>query len=78
MSLLGIRKGVRRSERYVNGKQVAEQEMPTMHIGTYSLAETFDIGLDSCTWVSRIYEGSFPFFGELGRVTITLTDGLRR
>ena len=58
----------------MNGKKVAEQQMPTMHISTYSLAETFDIGRDTGTQVSRIYEGPFPFVGELDRVTIKLTD----
>ena len=59
---------------YVNGEKVAEQEMPQMHIATYSLAETFDIGLDTGTQVSRLYEGPFPFNGELDRVTIQLND----
>ncbi len=45
-----------------------------MHISTYSLAETCDIGRDTGTQVSRIYEGPFPFNGELDRVVITLTD----
>ncbi len=60
---------------YVNGKKVDQKEMPQMHISTYSLAETFDVGRDTGTQVSRIYTGSpFPFTGELDRVTITLTD----
>ena len=59
---------------FVNGKKVDEREMPRMHISTYSLAETFDIGRDTGTQVSRIYEGPFPFVGELDRVVITLTD----
>ncbi|MEE8304985.1 MAG: sulfatase/phosphatase domain-containing protein, partial [Candidatus Tectomicrobia bacterium] len=59
---------------FVNGKKVDEREMPRMHISTYSLAETFDIGRDTGTQVSRIYEGPFPFNGELDRVVITLTD----
>jgi arylsulfatase len=61
-------------ELYVNGQKVAEHEMPRMHISTYSLAETFDIGIDTGTQVSRIYDGPFPFIGELDKVTITLTD----
>jgi arylsulfatase len=63
-------------ELYVNGKKVDETEMPKMHISTYSLAETFDIGFDYGTQVDRNYEGSpFPFQGgELDRVVITLTD----
>jgi len=61
-------------ELYVNGVKVASEEMPTMHISTYSLAETFDVGRDTGTQVSRLYEGPFPFVGLLDRVTITLTD----
>jgi hypothetical protein len=62
-------------ELYVNGEKVDEIEMPQMHISTYSLAETFDVGIDYGTQVDPAYEGSpFPFTGELDRVKITLTD----
>ena len=61
-------------ELYVNGKKVAEQNMPRMHISTYSLAETFDVGRDTGTQVSRIYQDPFPFVGKLDKVVIKLTD----
>jgi arylsulfatase len=61
-------------ELYVNGEKVDEAEMPRMHISTYSLAETFDVGRDTGTQVSKFYEGPFPFKGDIDRVTITLTD----
>jgi arylsulfatase len=62
-------------ELFVNGRKVDTVDMPQMHIATYSLAETFDVGLDTGTQVDRAYEGSpFPFNGDLDRVTITLTD----
>ena len=62
-------------ELYVNGEKVSEHKMPQMHISTYSLAETFDVGLDTGTQVSKIYAGDpFPFNGEIDRVKITLTD----
>jgi arylsulfatase len=62
-------------ELYVNGKKVDEQYMPQMHISTYSLAETFDVGRDTGTQVSKIYVGDpFEFNGEIDRVVITLTD----
>jgi hypothetical protein len=62
-------------ELFVNGTKVDETEMPKMHISTYSLAETFDIGIDYGTQVDPNYQGSpFPFTGELDRVKITLTD----
>ncbi len=61
-------------ELFVNGTKVAETDMPQMHISTYSLAETFDVGRDTGTQVSRRYEGPFPFVGALDRVIIRLTD----
>lgn len=61
-------------ELYVNGKKVDEKAMPKMHISTYSLAETFDIGRDTGTQVSKLYTGPSPFKGALDKVTITLTE----
>ena len=61
-------------ELYVNGEMVDETEMPKMHISTYSLAETFDVGRDTGTQVSKHYKGPFPFSGVLDRVVITLTE----
>jgi arylsulfatase len=62
-------------ELYVNGDKVDEVDMPAMHISTYSLAETFDIGCDTGTQVDPVYDGGpFPFTGELGKVTIRLTQ----
>ncbi|MCZ6894576.1 MAG: hypothetical protein O7H40_11090, partial [Gammaproteobacteria bacterium] len=51
-----------------------EVEMPQMHISTYSLAETFDVGRDTGTQVSDLYTGIFEFEGELDRVIITVSD----
>ena len=62
-------------ELYVNGEKVDETDMPEMHRSTYSLAETFDIGMDTGTQVDPDYEGSpFAYTGVLDRVSITLTD----
>jgi arylsulfatase len=61
-------------ELYVNGEKVDEVEMPQMHIATYSLAETFDIGRDTGTQVSDLYTGVFKFDGALDRVIITVSD----
>ncbi|MEE9533918.1 MAG: arylsulfatase, partial [Acidimicrobiia bacterium] len=61
-------------ELYVNGQKVDEVDMPQMHIATYSLAETFDIGRDTGTQVSRLYRDPFPFVGALDRVIIMLMD----
>ncbi len=49
--------------------------MPAMHIATYSLAETFDIGRDTGTQVDPTYAGHpYPFSGALDKVVITLTN----
>ena len=61
-------------ELYVNGKKVDEKTMPKMHISTYSLAETFDVGRDTGTQVSKLYTGPSPFKGALDKVTITLSE----
>ncbi|MCH8073370.1 MAG: sulfatase-like hydrolase/transferase [Proteobacteria bacterium] len=61
-------------ELYVNDEKVDQVEMPTMHISTYSLAETFDIGRDTGTQVSRLYTGIFKFDGGLDRVIFLLSD----
>jgi arylsulfatase len=62
-------------ELYVNGEKVDEDYFDFMHISTYSLAETFDVGMDSGTQVDPIYAGSpFPFTGTIDKVVATLTD----
>ncbi len=62
-------------ELYVNGEKVDEEYFEMMHISTYSLAETFDVGMDSGTQVDKDYEGSpFAFTGKLDKVVVTLTD----
>jgi arylsulfatase len=63
-----------KGELYVNGESVDEVEMPEMHRSTYSLAETFDVGIDTGTQVSKIYKGPNKFKGDLDRVVITLTQ----
>ena len=63
-------------ELFVNGEKVDTVEMPVMHMSTYSLAETFDIGRDTGTQVSTLYHDPFVFDGTLDRVSINLTgDG---
>ena len=61
-------------ELYINGEKVAEAEMPKMHISTYSLAETFDVGRDTGTQVSKKYTDPFAYDGALDRVVITVSD----
>lgn len=61
-------------ELYINGEKVDEVEMPLMHISTYSLAETFDVGRDTGTQVSTMYDDPFPYDGTLDRVIFTVSD----
>ncbi len=51
--------------------------MPEMHISTFSLSETFDVGIDSGTPVSDKYSvtNHFPYTGELDKVIVRLTGG---
>ena len=63
------------AELYVNGEKVADVTMPDMHRATYSLAETFDVGLDTGTQVDPAYAGGpFAFTGTLDKVVITMTN----
>jgi arylsulfatase len=64
-----------KGELYINGEKVDEVEMPLMHISTYSLAETFDVGRDTGTQVSTMYEDPFPYDGALDRVTFRIGEG---
>ncbi len=63
-----------KGELLVNGRKVDEVDMPEMHRSTYSLAETFDVGIDTGTQVSKLYKATNKFTGELDKVVITLTD----
>jgi arylsulfatase len=65
-----------KGELYVNGTKVDEVEMPEMHISTFSLSETFDVGIDAGTPVSNKYRvtNHYPFTGELDKVVVKLTD----
>jgi len=63
-----------KGELYVNGEKVDEVDMPQMHIATYSLAETFDVGRDTGTQVSDLYAGIFKFNKELDRVIFQVSD----
>jgi len=64
-----------KGELYINGEKVGEVEMPLMHISTYSLAETFDVGRDTGTQVSTLYDDPFPYEGALDRVVFRIGEG---
>ncbi len=61
-------------ELFVNGEKAGTADMPAMHISTYSLAETFDVGRDTGTQVSKAYTDPFAYDGPLDRVTINVSD----
>jgi len=50
--------------------------MPEMHISTFSLSETFDVGVDAGTPVSNKYrvKNRYPYSGDLDKVVVRLTD----
>ena len=64
------------AELFINGKKVDEVKMPEMHVSTFSLSETFDVGIDAGTAVTTEYpvDTHFPYTGKLDKVTIRLTD----
>ncbi len=57
---------------WLDGKAVDEVNMPKTHISTFSLSETFDVGVDNGTQVSKKYKGHFPFSGQIDKVTFKL------
>jgi hypothetical protein len=68
----GMLKGT--GELYVNGKKVAEGALDKTVPGSFSLSETFDVGVDNGTPVSNNYKKKdhFPFTGQIDKVTINL------
>ena len=69
----GMFKGT--GELYVNGNKVAEGALDKTVPGSFSLSETFDVGVDNGTPVSNNYKKKdhFPFTGQIDKVTIILT-----
>lgn len=58
---------------YVNGEKVGEGTVKRTMPGTFSLSETFDVGTDKGTPVSRDCErGNAGFSGKLDRVVVSL------
>jgi arylsulfatase len=65
-----------KGELYINGEKVDDVEMPEMHISTFSLSETFDVGIDAGTPVSNKYreKNHYPYTGKLDKVIVRLND----
>jgi arylsulfatase len=59
---------------FVNGEQVGQGAVDRTMPGQFSLSETFDVGEDTGTPVSRDYTRDNAFSGDLDRVVITLKE----
>jgi arylsulfatase len=68
----GKQKGM--GELYVNGQKVAEGSIDQVVFSTFSLSETFDLGVDNGTPVSNNYKAKdhFRFTGQIDKVVINL------
>lgn len=67
-------------ELYVNQKKVAEGNLDQTVSGSFSLSETFDVGVDNGTPVSNDYKQKdhFPYTGQIDKVTINLAADNRQ
>ena len=60
----------------VNGEQVGKGEIGRMVLGTYSISETFDVGQDTGSPVSKDYDRENVFSGNLDRVVIKIGENM--
>lgn len=61
-----------RAELYINGKRVAEAEIPVTVPLSYSLSEGLSCGRDSGSPVTTNYQAPFPFSGQLDSVEVVV------
>ena len=61
-------------ELYINNKKVGEGPVDRLMMANYSISETFDVGVDMGSPVSKTYNRDNEFSGNLDRENITLTD----
>jgi len=59
---------------YVNGEQVGQGNVDRTMPGTFSLSETFDVGEDTGTPVSKEYTRDNVFSGKLEKVIVRMED----
>jgi arylsulfatase len=57
---------------FVNDEQVGQGPVDRTHVGTFSLSETFDVGEDTGTPVSKSYTRDNAFSGNLDRLVVAL------
>jgi len=58
---------------FINGQQVAEDEISDNVVVIYSSTEGIDCGRDALTSVSKRYKAPFAFTGNLEKVTIDVS-----
>jgi arylsulfatase len=58
---------------FINGKQVAEEEISDNVVVVYSSTEGIDCGRDALTAVSKRYKAPYAFTGNLEKVTINVS-----
>ena len=56
----------------IGKKKVGEGRFEKQVYGYFTVNETFDVGCDTVSPVSDMYESPFPFTGKLEKVTIEL------
>ena len=61
---------------FVNGEQVGQGDVSRTIPGTYSLSETFDVGQDTGSPVSKDYDRDNVFTGNLDRVVIKIGENM--
>jgi arylsulfatase len=57
---------------FVNGEQVGEGPVNRTHPGQFSLSETFDVGEDTGTPVSKNYTRENKFSGNLDKLVVSM------
>jgi arylsulfatase len=57
---------------YVNGKEAGQGSVDRIHRGTFSISETFDVGEDTGTPVSKSYTRDNAFSGRLDKVVVAM------
>jgi arylsulfatase len=57
---------------FVNGEQAGQGPVDRTHPGQFSLSETFDVGVDTGTPVSKSYTRENTFSGNLDKVVVVL------
>jgi len=58
----------------IGKKKVGEGRFETQVYGYFTVNETFDVGCDTVSPVSDLYESPFPFTGEIVKVMVDVSE----